>query len=82
MSTDFFLVSPSRKRAVCIGSTGFSGVQSYPASPDAVEFVRWAIEEFLDDVVMMNEHQLLGIEEVEGWSHHPPRKAQEKGGGK
>jgi hypothetical protein len=30
MSTDFYLVSPSNKMAVQIGSIGMGGTQSYP----------------------------------------------------
>ena len=64
MSCDFYLVSPSRKRGVQIGSTGLGGVQSYPTSPDVVAFVRWAIEELLDDVVMVDENRYYVIVET------------------
>lgn len=58
MSTDYFLVSPSRNRSVMVGSNGFSGVQSFPCSDDVVEFIKWVIEEGVRDVVLVDEHQL------------------------
>lgn len=45
-----------------IGSTGFSGIQSFPAHQEVVEFVRWAIEEGVKDVVLIDEHDLFGYE--------------------
>ena len=68
MSVDYYLVSPSRKKGVQIGSIGFSGVQSYPASDECVSFVRWAIEEAVGDVVMVDEHryhEIVGDDENE-----------------
>lgn len=58
MSTNYYLFSPSRKKRVMIGSVGLSGVQSFPASPDVIAFVRWAIDEALEDVAMVSEHKL------------------------
>lgn len=59
MSTDWFLYSPSAKREVMIGSNGFSGVQSFPASPEVVDFVRWAIDENITDIIMIDEYRLF-----------------------
>ena len=61
MSVDYYLVSPSRKKGVQIGSDGLGGVQCYPGSEECAAFVRWAIEEFVDDVRMVNEHEYHNI---------------------
>jgi hypothetical protein len=41
-----------------VGSDGFSGVKSWPAEYGGKEFIAWAIEESIDDVCLVNEHQL------------------------
>lgn len=58
MSTDYFLYSPSRKRAVMIGSYGMSGPRSWPVEYGGREFIKWMIEEFVDDVCVVDEHHL------------------------
>lgn len=55
MSTDWFLLSPSNKREVMVGSVGLSGIQSFPASPETIEFIRWAIDEHVTDIVLVQE---------------------------
>lgn len=62
MSTDYFLASPSRKRRVMVGSVGLSGIQSFPGADDVVDFIRWAIEESVRDIVMVDEHRLEAME--------------------
>ena len=66
MSTDYFLYSPKAKRCVMIGSDGISGPRSWPIEYGGREFIKWAIENFIDDVVMVNENQLPddGIEDM------------------
>jgi hypothetical protein len=58
MSTDYFLISETHKRAVMVGSDGVSGPKSWTGTPEVVEFVRWAIEDFVKDVRMVDEHTL------------------------
>jgi hypothetical protein len=67
MSVDYYLVSPGRKKAVMVGSTGFGGVQPYPGTPEVVRFVRWAIEHGVEDIVWMNEYVLDELRDSEGW---------------
>lgn len=57
MSTDYYLVSPSHRKGAQVGSAGFGGTQSYPGSPEVVDFIRWAIDEFVYDVIMVDEHR-------------------------
>lgn len=38
-----------------VGSIGLGGVQSFPAHPDVIAFIRWAIENFVNDVKMVSE---------------------------
>lgn len=58
MSTDYFLYSPSKKRAVMIGSSGMSGPKSWPIEYGGRDFIRWMIENFVSDVVVVDEHRL------------------------
>jgi hypothetical protein len=58
MSVDYFLFSPSKNRCVMVGSIGMSGVKSWPADYGGGEFIAWAIENSIYDVVLVNEDQL------------------------
>lgn len=58
MSVDYYLYSPSNARSVMVGSVGFSGIQSFPAHPEVIEFVRWAIENNVKDIVFVDENHL------------------------
>lgn len=80
MSTDYFLWSPSGKRAVMVGSWGMSGVQAFPTEPDVGAFIRWAIEEGISDITLTSEHDLelldLEYEQLIKWassSAEPPQ---------
>ena len=57
MSTDYYLFSPSQNRAAMVGSIGIGGIQSFPAAPEVVEFIRWAIENSIEDVGLVDEHE-------------------------
>jgi len=70
MSTDYFLYSPSRKRAVMVGSDGLGGVRSWPVEYGGQEFIAWALEEFVRDVVLVDEHHLP--DDVENVSRYRP----------
>lgn len=65
MSTDWYLYSPSHKRKAMCGSVGLSGVQSFPAHPEVIDFIRWAIDETVTDIIMLDEHRLSVMEETE-----------------
>ena len=58
MSTDYYLYSPSKKRAVMIGSIGMGGAKTWPVEYGGRAFIKWMIEEMIDDVVVVNEHQI------------------------
>lgn len=58
MSTDWFLYSPSKKKAVMIGSNGFSGVKVWPTDFGGVEFIRQIIDDNITDVVVCDENHL------------------------
>lgn len=72
MSTDYSLVSPSNKMAVCVGSNGLSGVQSYPGHYSVVRFIAWAIENHVEDIILVDEHRLDAMMtadgDIIGWS--------------
>jgi hypothetical protein len=61
MSTDYYLFSKAQKKAVMVGSDGLSGPQAWPGTPEAVRFVKWAIENAVKDVVFINEDELAVI---------------------
>ncbi len=63
MSVNYYLFSPSHNKEVMIGSDGFSGVQSFPAHPEVIAFVRWAIENFVKDIVFIDENRLFVMQE-------------------
>ena len=66
MSTDYYLYSPSTGKHAQVGSVGLGGIQSYPGSPEVVEFIRWAIDASIDgvcDIKFVNEHQVHAEEE-------------------
>lgn len=58
MSTDYYLYSKAHNKCVMIGSDGLSGPKSWPTEYGGKEFILWAIGEFVNDIVMCNEHQL------------------------
>lgn len=58
MSTDYFLWSPSRKRAVMVGSWGMSGVQTILDNEGVKSFIRWAIEDGVADISFTSEHDM------------------------
>jgi hypothetical protein len=66
MSTDYYLFSPSMKKAVMVGSNGMSGPRSWPVEYGGREFISWAIENFVDDVQLINEHKLGAFIELNG----------------
>lgn len=66
MSVDYYLYSPKHDKEVQVGSNGFSGVQSYPATDECVEFIRWAIDNFVTDIVLVDEHRLYALKEENG----------------
>lgn len=55
MSTDWFLFSPSRKVKVMVGSIGLGGVKVWPVEYEGGEFLGWAIEERVTDIVLTHE---------------------------
>ncbi len=63
MSVDYFLYSPSHNKEASIGSVGLSGALPWPGTPEMVEFVRWAIEENVTDIVMVAEDRLFAMQE-------------------
>lgn len=63
MSVDWFLFSPSHNKEVMVGSVGLSGVQSFPAAHSVVDFIRWAIEENVSDIVLLNEDRLFVLQD-------------------
>ena len=67
MSTDYFLVSPSERKSVMVGSNGFSGPLVWSGATDVVAFVRWAIENNVEDIVMMNEYAFDVLTDSEDW---------------
>jgi hypothetical protein len=56
MSTDWFLFSPAHRKGAMIGSVGLGGVKVWPTEYKGVEFLRWAIDNNVKDVVLVNEH--------------------------
>lgn len=58
MSTDYYLYSPSNRKSVSIGSWGLGGIKVWSATPEALDFIRWAVEESIKDIVFINEHEL------------------------
>lgn len=56
MSTDWFLFSPSRKRKAMVGSIGLGGVKVWPSEYGGDQFLRWAIDEHVTDIVLVNEN--------------------------
>jgi hypothetical protein len=66
MSVDWFLWSKSHQRSAMIGSVGLGGVQSFPAHPDVIEFVRWVIDNHVPDVVMCDEYRRDAESEDDG----------------
>ena len=64
MSVDWFLLSPSHRKSANVGSVGFGGVKPWPGHVDVVEFIRWAIEENVKDIVLVDEHDAR-LEEAE-----------------
>lgn len=65
MSTDWFLLSPSRKRSAMVGSIGLSGPRVWTEAYGADKFLLWAIEEHVTDVILVpeNDQRLEQIEE-------------------
>lgn len=63
MSTDYYLFSPSGKKAVMVGSVGLGGVRSWPAEYGGRKFIAWAIDNNIKDVCMVDEHELEAIED-------------------
>lgn len=70
MSVDYYLVSRKHKRAAQVGSIGFSGIQSYPGCPDGVAFIRWAIDQRIEEpdlkIELLTEHEYEALEESLG----------------
>lgn len=65
MSTDWFLFSPSHKKSAMVGSIGLGGVKVWPTEYAGDEFLRWAIENHVIDVVLVHEDdQRLGDDEI------------------
>lgn len=56
MSTDYFLFSPSRRKSAMVGSNGMGGVKVWPTEYKGDEFLRWAIDNNIMDVVLVSEH--------------------------
>lgn len=56
MSTDWFLLSPSHRKSAMVGSDGMSGPKVWPTEYNGHKFLRWAIENRVLDVVLVNEH--------------------------
>jgi hypothetical protein len=56
MSTDWFLYSPSGRKSAMVGSEGLGGIKVWPTEYNGHEFLRWAIENSIRDVVLVNEH--------------------------
>ena len=58
MSTDYYLYSPSHKKSAMVGSVGLSGVKVWPTAYGGKEFIAWAIENNITDVVLVDEHRI------------------------
>lgn len=71
MSTDWFLFSPSQKKKAMIGSIGFSGVKVWPTEYGGDDMLRWAIENHVTDVVLVNEDSPL-LDEDDSDIHFAP----------
>ncbi len=63
MSVDFYLYSPSYKKATMVGSIGLSGPKSWPVEYGGRSFIKWAIENSVRDVILVDENQLEYDEE-------------------
>jgi hypothetical protein len=72
MSTDYFLYSPSNKRCVMVGSVGLSGVKSWPTEYGGKDFLAWAIENSVTDIVLVTEHQLPDDDSIDNISQYHP----------
>jgi hypothetical protein len=71
MSTDYYLYSPSHKKSVMVGSVGFSGVKSWPTEYGGKEFIAWAIENNIKDVVLVDEDRLdAADDEISGYGEN------------
>ena len=57
MTVDFYMYSPKHKVKAFVGNIGLSGIREYVGN-EYIEFIRWVIEEHIDDVVVVNEHKL------------------------
>ena len=63
MSTDYFLYSPSHRKKAMVGSVGLSGAKVWPTEYGGKEFIAWAIENGVIDVVLIDENRLDVLEE-------------------
>jgi hypothetical protein len=66
MSVDYFLYSPKHDVAASIGSTGLGGIMPWPGTDEMVAFVRWVIDENIEDVVLVDEHTLDDLRDAAG----------------
>lgn len=59
MSTDWFLFSPTHKRKAMVGSIGIGGVKVWPTEYKGDAFLRWAIDNHVTDIVLIDENSPL-----------------------
>lgn len=55
MSVDYYLYSPSLKIRAMVASESAAGIPLYPDEMKAMAFIRYAIERFAKDVILVNE---------------------------
>ena len=70
MSVDYYLISQKARRRAQVGSIGFGGVQSYPGSPEAVQFIRDAIDSLgqWDDIQFLDENKCYELMDRGKWT--------------
>lgn len=71
MSTDYYLISQKARRRCQVGSTGFSGTQSYPGTDEVAQFIRDAINSIgkWDDIQFVDENKCYAIMELGNWTN-------------
>ncbi len=75
MSTDYYLYSPSHRRCVMVGSdSSLSGPKSWPVEYGGREFIKWAIDNSVRDIVLVDEHSLPDGDGIQNDTHYrnPP----------
>ncbi|MET4263917.1 hypothetical protein ABIA95_000146 [Bradyrhizobium sp. LA8.1] len=69
MSTDWYLFSPGGRKSAMVGSDGFSGPKVWPTEYNGDKLLRWAIENNVKDVILVDENDQRLVESEEHPQH-------------